>query len=37
MIAVWESDISDTFLIPRLSYPIEQIVGELGPEKNRFV
>ena len=24
MIAVWESDISDTFLIPRLNCPIEQ-------------
>ena len=23
MIAVWESDISDTFLIPRLNFPIE--------------
>jgi len=26
MIAVWESDISDTFLIPRFNCPIEQTV-----------
>ena len=25
MIAVWESDISDTFLIPRLNCPIDMI------------
>ena len=27
MIAVWESDISDTFLIPRLNRPIEPQTG----------
>ena len=26
MIAVWESDISDTFVIPRLNCPIEQTI-----------
>ena len=30
MIAVWESDISDTFLIPRLNCPIEPTLFILG-------
>ena len=31
MITVWESDISDTFLIPRLNCPIGQVVPQTGP------
>ena len=33
MTAVWKSDISDTFLIPRLNRPIEptQVIPQTGP------